>query len=78
MGSQCPVHAATAKHLAGFWGERETKMAGKINYFVTYSGFNELFSGYNQGFGCTLGSGKRRWGARALGMTEAISPKPNL
>ena len=76
------MHAATAKHLAGFWRERESKMAGKINYFVTYSGFNELFSGYNQGFkwhiGCTLGSGKLRWGALSLGMTEAISQKLDL
>lgn len=49
-GSQRPVHAVTAKHLAGFWREGEYKMAGKINDFVTSSGFNELFSGYNQGF----------------------------
>lgn len=49
IGSQRPVHAATAKHLAGFWREGESKMAGKINDFVTSAGFNELFSGYNQG-----------------------------
>lgn len=81
-GSQCPVHAATAKHLAGFWRERQSKMAGKINDFVTSSGFNELFSGYNQGFqwqiGCTLGSGELRWGAPSLGMTEALSQKLDL
>lgn len=57
-------------------------MAGKINDFVTSSGFNELFSGYNQGFqwqiGCTLGSGELRWGALSLGMTEALSQKPDL
>lgn len=57
-------------------------MAGKINYFVTYSDFNELFSGYSRGFawqiGCTLGSGKLRWGALPLGMTGAISSKPSL
>lgn len=62
--------------------ERESKMAGKINDFVTSSGFNELFSGYNQGFqwqiGCTLGSGELRWGAPSLGMTEALSQKPDL
>lgn len=52
------MHAATAKHLAGFWRERESKMAGKINYFVTYSGFNELFSGYNQGLNGILDA---RW-----------------
>lgn len=57
-------------------------MAGKINDFVTSSGFNELFSGYNQGFqwkiGCTLGSGELRWGALSLGMTEALSQEPDL
>lgn len=57
-------------------------MAGKINDFVTSSGFNELFSGYNQGFqwqiGCTLGSGELRWDALSLGMTEALSQKPIL
>jgi len=85
MEEKKKTQALRTRRLQNIWldsaGRENPRWQGKINYFVAYSGFNELSSGYNQGFkrhiGCRPGSGELRWGALSPGATEWIGQKPD-